>query len=175
MALVEEKRIKEIKQKTKEIRLKANEEKLAKLQKTARDKGIVLDDEKDCIPLNIEQQQVIARYEERTKEAKLSSIVYKHSFDGEGKLMGGIETIDGNPLSATDMFKLYSATLNEATRCSHPAYGYQIFMGCYKACSFYSSDKHKGSNMTITLEAMRAMKPQDEYEGQLCRTAYSPS
>ncbi len=153
-----------------EVKLKINNERISKLQKKATDLGVILDDESDdkvYIPLNKKQKQVIEKYENRTHKVQPSQIVYTDSSNEEDKRKITIETNDGYPLSSGDLSKLFSATINEATGCNDLQYGIKIFEGCYKACGFYKEDGKQGENVTAILEAMRAMQPKDEYEGQL--------
>lgn len=167
------KQIIELKLKVNRIALEKSNKQLAAIKKEAKEKGYVLDDDdadegnKLYIPLDDEQEKVIAQWMERKSKVQPSAIVFTHSVDPDGKKTGTTETKDGYPVSPTDKHNLWCATLTEATGSANQQYGYSVFSACYLACGHYKTERDTGANITGVLDAMRAFKPQDEVEGHL--------
>lgn len=161
-----EKRIAELKINTINKKIAENEKRLAEIKK---EKGVDLSDNDNqvFVPLNEEEKEMVSQWRERVNKATKSPIAFTCDLDANGKEIGFFDTLDGYPISPTDKCEIFQAAINSATGSANHDFGYRLFSLCAAASGAYRPEKNKGDELTAVLNAMQALKPQDEIEGML--------
>jgi hypothetical protein len=163
-----EKRIEGLKINTDRKKYAETKKRIAEIQKEADEKGIVLSDRNDVfVPLNDEEKKMVSEWRERLKKTPQNPIVFTYTLGDDGKETGSIETIDSHPVSPKDKWEIWNTAINLATGSASHEFGYRLFNLCLVASGFDKPAKNKGADYTGVLNAMQALKPQDEIEGML--------